>query len=106
RYIPEYDAMIRTVVELVGTLAGHRSDLETATGPHVIDLGAGTGALGAAILDAIPAAHVQLLDIDPAMLEVAGARVAAHGSRAELVCASFDERLPPCDAIVASLALH
>src|SRR5512140_3818173 len=74
RYIPTYEEMIGTIVAIVGTLES----------PYVIDLGAGTGALGAAILDRIPRARVQFLDIDPAMLEVAGARVAAHGARAEL----------------------
>jgi len=96
RYIPTYDEMIGTVVAIVGTLEA----------PYVLDLGAGTGALGAAILDRIPRARVQFLDIDPAMLEVAGARVAAHGHRAELRRGSFDDTLPACDAVVASLALH
>jgi tRNA (cmo5U34)-methyltransferase len=98
-YIPGYEIMIDTVVELVRTI-------RTIDAPSVIDLGAGTGALGAAILDRVPGARVQFLDIDPAMLEVAGARVAAHGSRAELRRGSFDDALPACDAVVASLALH
>jgi len=92
RYIPQYDQMIATVVALV------RGD--------VIDLGTGTGALAAAILEAQPTARVRLVDIDPAMLETAATRVARFGDRAELVRASFDESLPPCDAVVASLALH
>ncbi|HEU4728991.1 MAG TPA: class I SAM-dependent methyltransferase [Kofleriaceae bacterium] len=96
RYIPGYEQMLDTVVSIVGTLDA----------PFVIDLGAGTGALGAAILDRVPHARVQFLDIDPAMLEVAGARVAAHGGRAELRRGSFDDALPACDAVVASLALH
>lgn len=96
RYIPTYDEMIDSVVAIVGTLDA----------PYVGDLGAGTGALGAAILDRIPGARVQFLDIDPAMLEVAGARVSRHGDRAELRRGSFDDALPACDAIVASLALH
>jgi tRNA (cmo5U34)-methyltransferase len=91
-YIPQYEQMVATVVGLA------RGD--------VIDLGTGTGALGAAILDAHPTARVKLVDIDPAMLEAAGARVARHSDRAELVHASFDAALPPCDAVVASLALH
>lgn len=98
RYIPAYDAMIATVVELVGAVGGGA--------PFVVDLGAGTGALGGAILDRVASARVQFLDIDPAMLEVASARVAGHGARAELRRGSFDDALPPCDAVVASLALH
>lgn len=95
-YIPGYETMIDTIVAMVGALDA----------PYVIDLGAGTGALGAAILDRVPRARVQFLDIDPAMLEVAGTRVAGHGDRAELRCASFDDAVPACDAVVASLALH
>jgi tRNA (cmo5U34)-methyltransferase len=97
-YIPGYAAMIDTVVGIVDALP--------ARDPLVVDLGAGTGALGGAILDRVARARVQFLDIDPAMLEVAGTRVAAHGARAELRRGSFDDALPACDAVVASLALH
>jgi len=96
RYIPAYDAMIATVVTIVGRLPA----------PLVVDLGTGTGALAAAILDGVPGSIVELVDIDPAMLEAAGARVAGHGARAQLVRRSFDDALPACHAIVASLALH
>jgi SAM-dependent methyltransferase len=133
RYIPEYEAMIATVVDLVGTLAplvgaplagtlaplvgaplvGTLAPLVgaplagTLPSPCVVDLGAGTGALGGAILDAVPSAHVRLVDIDPNMLEVARARVAAHGDRAAPVRAAFADPLPAgTDAVVASLALH
>ncbi|HET9623286.1 MAG TPA: class I SAM-dependent methyltransferase [Kofleriaceae bacterium] len=98
RYLPPYDTMIDTVVGIVGALA--------AAEPFVVDLGAGTGALGGAILDRVARARVQFLDIDPAMLEVAGTRVAGHGARAELRRGSFDDALPACDAVVASLSLH
>jgi trans-aconitate methyltransferase len=96
RYTPRYDEMIDTVVAIIAALPA----------PFVIDLGAGTGALGGAILDRVPQARVRFLDIDPAMLDVAGARVAGHGARAELWRGSFDDALPACDAVVASLALH
>jgi tRNA (cmo5U34)-methyltransferase len=91
-YIPQYEQMIATAVNLV------RGD--------VIDLGTGTGALAAAILEAHATARVKCVDIDPAMLEAARERVGRFGDRAELVHASFDATLPPCDAVVASLALH
>ncbi|MBX3159349.1 MAG: class I SAM-dependent methyltransferase [Deltaproteobacteria bacterium] len=97
RYIPEYEAAIATVVELVAALPS----------PRVVDLGAGTGALGGAILDAVPAARVRMVDIDPAMLEVAHTRVARHGDRVELVRAAFADPLPAdTGAVVASLSLH
>jgi tRNA (cmo5U34)-methyltransferase len=92
RYIPAYEQMIANAVELVDGL--------------VIDLGTGTGALAAAILDAKPSARVRLVDVDPAMLEAARSRIAHHGDRAELVQARFEDALVPCDAVIASLALH
>jgi tRNA (cmo5U34)-methyltransferase len=99
RYIPEYEAMLATVVDLVAALR--------VAEKSVVDLGAGTGALGAAILDAVPSARVRLVDIDPNMLEVARARVARHGDRAEPVRAAFADQLPAdTDAVVASLSLH
>jgi tRNA (cmo5U34)-methyltransferase len=98
RWVPGYEEMIATVVSIL--------DETLPAEPRVIDLGAGTGALAGAILAAIPRARVQLVDIDPAMLEGASARLAAFGPRAELRRASFADALPPCDAVVASLALH
>lgn len=98
RWIPGYEGMVGTIVEIVGELGGE---------PLVVDLGTGTGALACAILDGVPRARAVLVDIDPSMLAVAGERVRKHGPRAELRRASFSEdELPHCDAVVASLALH
>lgn len=98
RWVPGYEDMIATVVSIL--------DDVLPADPLVIDLGAGTGALSGAILAAIPRARVLLIDIDPTMLAGAAARLAGFGPRAELRRASFDDALPPCDAVVASLALH
>lgn len=94
----DYDAAIRTyiggyeemIAEVVGLVSG-----------DVIDLGAGTGALAQAV-SAKPGTRVTLVDIDPAMLEVARERV----GDAQYVNATFMDGLVPCDAVVASLALH
>jgi len=98
RFVPHYDAMIGVIISILDESLGES--------PLVIDLGAGTGALAAAILEAIPRARVLLVDIDPSMLDIAGARVAGYGVRAELHKASFHDELPSCDAVVASLSLH
>jgi len=100
RYVPHYDEMLAQVIAILDEALG--------PAPLVVDLGAGTGALAGAILDAIPRARVVLVDIDPTMLAVAAERVARHGARAELVRAAFDDvaAVPACDAVVASLALH
>src|SRR5688572_15602283 len=100
RWIPGYEPMIATMLQVLEeTLPAE---------PEVVDLGTGTGALAASILDAIPRARVVLVDIDPSMLATAESRVAKHGARAQLKKASFsdDDALPACDAVVASLALH
>jgi tRNA (cmo5U34)-methyltransferase len=97
-FIPNYDRMLDTIV--------HWLDGHVPSGGLVVELGAGTGGLSAAILDALPDVRVQLVDIDPSMLEVAAARCSAHEGRYELRRARFEDELPRCHAVVASLALH
>jgi tRNA (cmo5U34)-methyltransferase len=97
-FIPGYDRMLATIA--------HWLDGHVPADGLVVDLGAGTGALSATILEALPGVHVQLVDVDPAMLEVADARCAAYPGRYELRRARFDDELPRCAAVVASLALH
>src|SRR5262245_1162987 len=84
-FVPHYEDMIAAVV---GWLRGHVPD-----GGLVVDLGAGTGALSEAVLAALPV-RVCLVDIDPAMLEVARGRLARFADRIELRQASFADPLP------------
>ena len=97
-FIPDYERMLATIVRW---LRGH-----VPTDGLVIDLGAGTGALSVAILDALPGARVDLVDVDPNMLDVAAERCAAHSGRYHLRHGRFEEALPRCHAVVATLALH
>ena len=97
-FIPEYDRMLETIVHW---LAGN----VRAEG-YVVDLGAGTGALSAAILEGLPEARVQLVDVDPSMLEAAAVRCSAYAGRFDLRRGRFQDELPRCDAVVATLALH
>ena len=98
RFIPHYDEMLATGVELLAMLAPPAA--------HVLDLGGGTGALSAAVLGGLPQAHVMLLDVDREMLDEARRRLAPFGDRVEFREASFLDPLPAADAVVASLALH
>src|SRR5581483_1505196 len=93
-----YERMLGVIVEL---LAG-----SVPPGGLVVDLGAGTGALSAAVLDALPEVRVQLVDVDPTMLEAAVARLEPHAGRFEARRARFDDELPRCHAVIATLALH
>lgn len=87
-----------TGVELLAALAPPTA--------HVLDLGAGRGALSAAVLDGLPEARVTLVDVDPAMLGEARRRLAPFADRVDFREASFLDPLPAADAVVASLALH
>jgi tRNA (cmo5U34)-methyltransferase len=98
RFIPHYDDLIHTGVELLGALA--------PADAHVVDLGAGTGALAAAVLDGLPRVRVTVIDVDPEMLGEARRRLEPHGERVTFLEASFLDPLPRADAIVASLSLH
>lgn len=89
--------MLGTVVSLL--------DASLPATPVVVDLGAGTGALSAAILAGIPRARAILVDIDPAMLDAARERLAPYAARCEFRRTSFADAVPACDAVVASLAL-
>jgi tRNA (cmo5U34)-methyltransferase len=98
RFIPHYDDMLATGVELLAALAPPAA--------HVLDLGGGTGALAAAVLRGLPEARVTVLDVDRAMLDEARRRLAPFGDRVEFCEGSFFDPLPAADAVVASLALH
>ena len=97
RFVPGYDAMLRVAARTVAA---------AAKGGVTLDLGAGTGALSNAILEQDATGAVELLDADPEMLDRARARLARFGDRARFREGSFDDPLPPRDAVVASLALH
>jgi tRNA (cmo5U34)-methyltransferase len=98
RFIPYYDDMIATGVELVAALA-------PADG-HLLDLGGGTGSLSHALLERLPGVRLTLLDVDPDMLAEAHRRLARFGDRVTFRQGSFLDPLPHSDAVVASLALH
>jgi len=73
---------------------------------HVIDLGAGTGALSEALLKHDSVGTVELLDVDPEMLEQARTRLTVMGDRVRFTLGSYADPLPSCDAACASLSLH
>lgn len=98
RFIPHYDDMIATGVELLAALAPPDG--------HVLDLGGGTGALSSAVLDGLPGVRVTVLDVDADMLGEARRRLGRFGDRVAFHEGSFLGPLSAADAAVASLALH
>jgi tRNA (cmo5U34)-methyltransferase len=99
----DYDAVIR---KYIGGYERLLAEVVSLVDGDVIDLGAGTGALSAAVLAGKPTTRVKLVDIDPAMLEVARDRLTAFGDRVTVANTTFMEGLSACDAVVASLSLH
>ena len=96
RFVPGYEEMLATAALRI---AETKPD-------HVLDLGAGTGALSEAILSSGNSFIVELIDRDPVMLDQARARLSKYGSRARFREASFLSDLPECDVVAASLSLH
>lgn len=96
RWIPGYEAMLEKAASAVAAVSPAR----------VLELGAGTGGLSAAILAHPEVGAVELLDVDPEMLDQARTRLAGFGSRARFTLGSFTGPLPACDAAATSLALH
>ncbi len=90
-----YEAAVRTVVATV------------PAAPRVLDLGAGTGLLSAAILSELPAAHVVLVDRSELMLSRARSRFASQ-ERVTVQNGDLTDPLPEggFDAIVSGLAIH
>ena len=76
---------------------------------YVLELGSGSGAMAAALLDRYPSIRLTATDVDPAMRAAAAARVARFGDRAEVAEADAT-RLPfpdtSFDAVVNFIMLH
>ncbi|MDE0006505.1 MAG: class I SAM-dependent methyltransferase [Rhodospirillaceae bacterium] len=96
RFIPGYEEGLKRAAQ---EIAAVRPGL-------VLDLGVGTGALSEAILEHDSVEALEAIDIDPEMLAQARTRLERFGSRARFRECTFDEPLPSCDAVAASLALH
>jgi tRNA (cmo5U34)-methyltransferase len=98
RLIHCFDEFYGTVGELVSRFC--------PDSPRILDLGAGTGILSAAIIDRAPTAHLHHLDASPDMLQQAANRLSGH--QPQMFIQSLEADLPPgpFDAIVSALAIH
>ena len=107
--LDEYDSRIRTFIpgyeQMLAAAAGALHALQTASTPHIVDLGTGTGALAACCLRTVPGASVTAIDEDGEILAMAQQRLAQLGAVASFVqCSFLDVALPSCDAIVGVTA--
>ncbi len=99
RLVPQFDLFYGTAVRALGPLA--EGSLE-----RILDLGAGTGLLSAAVAEAHPQARFELLDGSREMLAEAEQRL---GDRIAAVhIQDMSEGLPdgPFDAVISALAIH
>jgi tRNA (cmo5U34)-methyltransferase len=105
--IDDYDETIRRFIPGYETMLAVAADAVASVRPgHVVDLGAGTGGLSAALLERDEVGAVELLDVDEEMMARARARLSDFGERARFTLRSYDEPFEPCDAFAASLSLH
>jgi len=98
RLIHCFDEFYGTAVELVARFCPNA--------PNILDLGAGTSILSAAIVERVPTATIHLLDASSEMLHQAASRLAKW--QPQITVQSLSEELPkgPFDAIVSALAIH
>lgn len=95
--VPSFDRLYDSLGALIANL-GIRQ-------PRILDLGAGTGLASAAVVRAVPGAHVHLVDASAEMLAKASARL---GPLAETTVSDLMNPLPagPFDAVISALAIH
>jgi tRNA (cmo5U34)-methyltransferase len=111
RWVGRYDSERRILVPCFDDFYGTAVEVAALgrSGPvRVLDLGAGTGLLAAAIASALPDATFVLLDEAPAMLDQARERLTPLGDRVETVVADLVDPLPAgeFDVIASALAIH
>lgn len=111
RWVDRYDADRRVLVPCFDAFYGTAVDVAALgrSGPvRILDLGAGTGLLAAALLAELPEASLVLLDEAPQMLGQARERLAKFDGQVEVVVADLRAPLPPgpFDVIASALAIH
>ena len=97
--IPSFDLLYDSAAGAVRLTAG--------PAPRILDLGAGTGLLSAALLDRMPGAELTLLDHSAGMLDQAVQRFRGN-PRVRTLIGGLTGTLPagPYDAVVSGLAIH
>ena len=107
--VAEYDRLIRTFIPgyelMLGTIVRW---LELVLPPDglVIDLGGGTGSLSYLVAEKLPHTNIEIWDVDMKMLALAKERLSKFADRMVYNEKSFDQPLPRCSAVVASLTFH
>ena len=102
--LTEYDARIRTFIPHYEEMLEVAASVIDSRSRTIVDLGVGTGALSERCLRSARGAKIIGVDADAEVLKAAAQRLPRS---ATFVCGSFlRARVPRCDAVVASFALH
>jgi SAM-dependent methyltransferase len=103
-YMPDREQRLTALLDVVEAVAGPE--------PLVLDVACGTGSITRRLLDRLPGARSIAVDVDPALLSIAGATFAGD-DRVRLVTADLASPdwvglLPetPVDAVVTATAFH
>ena len=98
--VPCFDGFYRAAVEAL--------DFPRAAPLDALDLGAGTGLMAGFVAAAFPAARITLIDLAPAMLAQAQARLAPVIDRIRIIEADYAQAPlgGPFDTIVSALSIH
>jgi malonyl-CoA O-methyltransferase len=103
----DYDAHAGVQQQVAAMLAQAIGEAGCAPDPRVLEIGCGTGLLGAALMPLLPGADWLMSDLSPAMLERARARFAGEGG---IAYRAMDGQAPdvtgPFDLIASSLAFQ
>ena len=100
RLIPCFDAFYGAAIELI-------AEWGPPPGALLLDLGAGTGLLAALVRGAFPGIRIDLVDVAPAMLELARRRFAGQADVTVTVADyGMAELGGPYDLIVSALSIH
>ena len=86
-YMPDREARLGALVDIVEAVAG--------PAPVVLDLACGTGSISRRLLARLPRARSVAVDVDPALLAIAGASVGAD-ERVTVVRADLTGSMPTC----------
>jgi tRNA (cmo5U34)-methyltransferase len=105
-----YDALRRQLIPSFDLLYGSASSavaMSVPDRPNILDLGAGTGLLSAAVLDRLPEATITLVDHSERMLAQARHRFDGD-DRVSFAIHGLTDPLPagPYDAVISGLAIH
>lgn len=103
-YMPDREQRFRIMLDMVEALVG--------PAPRVLDLACGTGSITARLLARFPEATATGVDLDPALLAIAGGTFAGDDRvtlvTADLLDADWTAKLPHAsyDAVLTATALH